>query len=184
MPTPDADNADPANAAPVAAPVARLRWWGWQAWSAVAAALVVGILLGPYVLRASQPLPLLSSHGRVIAIGTLERALLRDYSGAAESDGATSIGLSFRSRNGRWCRTFAVNPGPAGLACREWGEWVVELLVRNPRARQAGEGVFHQGGTPYPAAVHAAVQANIDGEPLTRDAEAALIGRAWRGGKP
>ena len=182
---------DPVLAEPVPAalhapqPRATRRQWRWQEWSAMAATLVLGVLLGPYVLRSSQPLPFVSAGGRVVAVGNLESALYRQPSGqlSGAADGA-AIGMSFRTADGAYCRTFALNPGPAGLACREWGEWVVELLARNPRGRQgAGPEVYRQAGTAFPPAVRAAVEARIDGEPLGADEEAALTARGWRADK-
>jgi len=156
------------------------RQWRWQEWSAMAATLVLGLLLGPYVMRASQPLPFISANGRVVAIRDLETALMHQPSGAQQA-GRTAIGLSFREPDGSYCRTFAMNPGPAGLACREWGEWVVEVLARNPRARQSSSTeAYVQAGTTFPDAIRRAVEARIDGEPLTADEEAAATSRSWR----
>lgn len=164
----------------------RRRTWRWQEWSAVAAALVLGVLLGPFVLRSSQPLPFVSANGRVVAIRDLEQALLRQESGAASPDAKDiAIGMSFRTPNGAYCRTFALNPGPAGLACREWGEWVVEVLARNPRARQGtGQDAYRQAGTTFPEAIRQAVESRIEGEPLTIEEEMVQSTRGWRTNKP
>ncbi|MEP7313950.1 MAG: hypothetical protein ABI859_15315 [Pseudomonadota bacterium] len=156
--------------------------WSWRELSAVAATLVLGVLLGPYVMRASQPLPFMSDGGRVVAIGTLQMALMSQLSGATspEPDGPT-IGMTFRTAAGQACRTFAMNPGPAGLACRERGDWVVEVLARNPRPRNgsAPDG-YRQAGTPFPEAIRQAVEARIDGDPLNNAAETELAARNWR----
>ncbi len=184
---------DPVLAEPVPAPFGRQgarrpaaggpgpRRWHWQEWSAMAATLVLGILLGPFVLRTSQPLPFMSAGGRVVAIGRLESALMQRTSGAAEAPDATAIGLTFRDAEGNYCRTFAMNLGPAGLACREWGEWVVEVLARNPRARQAAGGdTYRQAGTAFPPAIRDAVEARRVGDALSADEEAAASARGWR----
>ncbi|MET0292595.1 MAG: hypothetical protein ABW136_09560 [Steroidobacteraceae bacterium] len=156
------------------------RGWQWQEWMAIAATLVIGVMLGPFVLRSSQPLPLMSAAGRVVAIGALETALMQKASGTGTDDGMT-IGMSFRDDDGSYCRTFAMNPGPAGLACREWGEWVVEVLARNPKARQGTGGeTYRQAGTAFPAAVRNAVEARIKGEPMTAEQEAEANARNWR----
>lgn len=161
------------------------RQWRWQEWSAMAATLVLGVLLGPYVMRASQPLPFISANGRVVAIGDLETALMHQPSGTQPANGHTAIGLSFRSSNGSYCRTFAMNPGPAGLACRQWGEWVVEVLARNPRPRQGtAADAYVQAGTTFPDAVRRAVEARMEGEPLSAEEEAAATSHAWRPVRP
>ncbi len=162
------------------------RAWRWQEWSAMAATLVLGVLLGPFVVRSSQPLPFVSANGRVVAIKDLEDALFHQTSGAmnGESKGI-AIGMSFRAANGSYCRTFAMNPGPAGLACREWGEWVVEVLARNPRARQGASGeAYRQAGTTFPETIRQAVESRMSGEALTPDEEATLSARGWRANKP
>lgn len=143
--------------------------WSWRECSAVAAALVVGVLVGPYVLRASQPLPFVSEGGRVVAVGALDIALSTQPSGAADHDAAgTSIGLSFRTASGQYCRTFATLRGPAGLACRERGDWVVEVLARNPRPRNGSAPAgYRQGGTPFPEIIRQAVEARMVGDALT-----------------
>jgi hypothetical protein len=186
-PLPAALHALPGGAASRSAPPSRVRRrWHWQEWSAIAATLVIGVLLGPYVMRSSQPLPFVSAGGRVVAIGGLERALMAQTSGATEATGSggTAIGLSFRTNTGEYCRTFAMNPGPAGLACREWGEWVVEVLARNPRARQGSAEAYRQAGTAFPAAIREAVEARISGEPLSASEEAAQAARGWRTDRP
>jgi hypothetical protein len=169
---------------PAARPQAARRPWHWQEWSAIAATLVIGVLLGPLVMRSSQSLPFVSANGRVVAIGELEDALMQQPSGSRPGDG-TAIGMSFRTVGGGYCRTFAMRRGPAGLACREWGEWVVEVLARNPRARQdAGGETYRQAGTAFPPAVRTAVETRIDGEPLSAAEEAALATRGWRSESP
>jgi hypothetical protein len=156
--------------------------WSWRESSVVAAALVVGVLLGPYVLKASQPLPFVSEGGRVVATGTLEATLSTQPSGAASHDAAgTTIGLSFRTANGQYCRTFATARGPAGLACRERGDWVVEVLARNPRPRNgSAPGGYRQGGTPFPDAIRHAIEARKAGDALTPAEEAHGTENKWR----
>jgi hypothetical protein len=158
------------------------RSWTWRETSATAAALVVGVLLGPYVMRASQPLPFVSDGGRVITIGELDDALLKLRSGEGPSDpGGSTIGLSFRTDDGQFCRSFALNPGPAGLACRERGDWVVEVLARNPRPRDGSAPAgYRQAGIPFPTAIRDAVQARLDGDLLTPADEEIAIAQGWK----
>lgn len=157
------------------------RGWGWQEWAAIAATLVIGVLVGPWVLRASQPLPLMSAGGRIVAIGSLEQALRYQQTGAQPRDAArTVIGMTFRDAEGQYCRTFVMEPGPAGLACREWGEWVIEVLARNPRVRHDDLGAFKQAGRSFPPMIRDAIDARISGPPLTREDEKAAMARNWR----
>lgn len=158
------------------------RRWTWREASAIAAALVLGVLVGPTVLRSSQPLPFMSEGGRVIAVGALDRALLARAGGdPARDDHGITIGLTFRSADGQYCRTFALNPGPAGLACRERGDWVIEVLARNPRPRDgSAPSGYRQSGTPYPAAIRDAMDARLDGELLTPAEERNALSQGFR----
>ena len=156
--------------------------WSWREASVGAAALVAGILIGPYVLRASQPLPFVSEGGRVVAIGSLDAALTNLRTGEKSQDASgTSIGLSFRTPLGQYCRTFAMSRGPAGLVCRERGDWVIEVLARNPRPRNgsAPDG-YRQAGTPFPEAIRLALAARMTKEPLTQAEEQHAIQFRWR----
>ncbi|MEY4763216.1 MAG: hypothetical protein RLZZ200_3073 [Pseudomonadota bacterium] len=156
--------------------------WSWREASVGAAALVAGILIGPYVLRASQPLPFVSEGGRVVPIGALDEALSTLMTGERSKDSSgTSIGLSFRTPTGQYCRTFAMSRGPAGLVCRERGDWVVEVLARNPRPRDgsAPDG-YRLAGTPFPEAIRQALSTRLIKEPLTQAEEARAIKFRWR----
>jgi hypothetical protein len=156
--------------------------WTWREGSAVAAALVVGVLVGPYVLRASQPLPFVSEDGRVVATGALDAALSTQRTGALANDTyGTTIGTSFRMANGRFCRAFAMNRGPAGLACRERGDWVVEVLARNPRPRDGSAPYgYRLAGTPFPDLIRQAIAARSTGAALTADEETQAARVKWR----
>ena len=156
--------------------------WTWREGSAVAAALVVGVLVGPYVLRASQPLPFVSEGGRVVAIGSLDAALNTLATGATATDAyGTTVGSSFRTVTGQYCRAFATSRGPAGLACRERGDWVVEVLARNPRPRDGSAPAgYRLSGTPFPDVIRQAIAARISGAPLTADEESQAVRVKWR----
>jgi hypothetical protein len=93
----------------------------------------------------------------------------------------TFVGMSFRGNTGGWCRSFATQRGPAGLACRERGDWVIEVLARNPRPRdgRAPDG-YRQSGAPFPEAIRQAVVARQVGEALSAQDEAAAIAARWR----
>ena len=156
--------------------------WTWRQASAVAAALVVGVMLGPPFVSNTQPLPLMSDGGRVIAVAALDSALDTLPTGKLGTDPlGTQVGLTFRTSNGNWCRSFATQRGPAALACRERGDWVIEVLARNPRPRDgsAPDG-YRQAGIPFPEAIRQAVMARQSGEPLSAEEEAKVIAARWR----
>ena len=156
--------------------------WTWRQASTVAAALVLGIMLGPPFLSSTQPLPLMSDGGRVVAVAALDAALDSLPTGKLGTDPlGTTVGMTFKSTTGAWCRSFATQRGPAGLACRERGDWVIEVLARNPRPRDGSAPAgYRQAGVPFPEAVHQAVVARQQGEALTADQEAQVLAARWR----
>src|SRR5262249_49157889 len=83
---------------------------------ALAAALVLGILLGAW-LRPRGPLGL--RNGELIADGALAQSLSRQLASNQAATAPVQIGVSFRSRGGAYCRTFVLNgtEALAGLAC-------------------------------------------------------------------
>jgi hypothetical protein len=91
------------------------------------------------------------------------------------------IGVSFRSKGGELCRTFSIRPPDAlsGLACREPSAWVVRVLARVEGAQTEPRN-YSQAGSEMPAAVRAAVDAEIVDEPLDAAAEAAAQKNGWK----
>ncbi len=113
------------------------------------------------------------------AAGVLERAL--DHALASEPDAKAlvSIGLSFRSNDGRICRTFVLHPAPAraGLACHGDTGW--ELPVLGTAAAPEG-GELRQAASALPPAVQAAVDARLRGNVFDARQERAARDAGWR----
>lgn len=159
--------------AAAAAPARRLS--GPPSWAALAATLLVGVIgggaLGAYLDRpargAGDPLAL---HGALAEALTTQPA-------ARSAAAPIKVGLSFRDREGRYCRTFAY-PGRklAGLACRDGDGWAARVAV----AYAPAETEFQMAASDVPGAVLQAVDSLIEGEPLGPEAEAAAIARGWR----
>jgi hypothetical protein len=155
--------------------------WTWPQWGAMAASLVVGVLLGPLLLRPSAPqAPLETSGGRVLASGVLSRALSQQLSSARQPGAPVAIGVSFRARSGGYCRTFVLHESQslAGLACREGPAWQVVALARS-EAPAAGSGGYRQAGSALPPAVARTLDELIAGEPLDAAAETAARAAGW-----
>ncbi|WP_295845635.1 hypothetical protein [uncultured Xanthomonas sp.] len=155
-------------------PRARRRW-------ALPAALAAALLLGLWI--AQRQLPQGDAHGPTVAAaqgsvaeGALAQALTQQLSG--QSQGSVRIGLSFRDRDGHYCRTFAMPRASAGLACQRDGAWRVELLV--PAGENNDGGGMRMAASPMPAAVLQAVDARIAGEALDADGEQRARARGWR----
>ncbi len=155
-----------------------VRRWSWPQWSAIAASLVMGALFGPLLLRSSAG-PVTTRDGRLLAAGALAQALSQQLASTQAPDTAVRIGLSFRTRDGSYCRSFLVRaPSPlAGVACREPDAWRMQLLAA--AAPDAAAGAYRPAAAAMPAAVTQAVDALIAGEPLDAAAEAAARSRAW-----
>lgn len=148
-------------------------WASLPRWAAMAACLVVGVAAG----RAFWPQGAsLAMHGQaLVAQGGLEQALTRQL---ASDPGAIRVGLSFRARDGRYCRTFQ-SPGDhlAGLACRGEGRWVAETTTAwNAQAQPD----YRTAASATPPAVLAAVDAMIAGEALDLGGERAARDRGWK----
>jgi hypothetical protein len=105
---------------------------------------------------------------------------LSDQLASAQPPGApVQIGVSFRDRNGAYCRTFILEgESPlAGLACHEQSAWRVEALART----EPGPGAtgYRPAGSTLPRAVAGTLDGLIAGEPLDATAEAAARARGW-----
>ncbi len=164
---------------PVPLARARARRVMWREGLALAASLVVGVLLGRWVLRGEGLGPVVTRGGRMVARGPLAHALTGQLVAKQSATAAVRIGISFRSNAGRYCRTFSVRaPQLAGLACRAGGQWQVQVLTRG-EAPAAAAGHYSEAASSMPPAVVAAVSAEIAGSPLDARAEAAARRRGW-----
>ena len=149
------------------------RQWSVREWGAMAASLMVGLLVGAQALRPEAG-PIVATNGALEARGALARAL--DTQLAADA-GAVRIGVTFHTRAGDTCRTFAADAGAlSGLACREDARWRVDMAMRG-EAHPATE--FSTAGSETPPAVLARVEALMNGDPLDASAEKAARDRRW-----
>ncbi len=145
--------------------------WAAREWGAIAASTVLGLVVGVGVMNARAPL-IAADGGGLVARGALAHAL--DTQLAADEAGTVRIGLSFRARDGRYCRTFDLTQGgAAGLACRANEGWNVAMAVAS-----AGGGEVRQAGAP--AEILTAVEGMIAGEPLDGAGEERARADRWR----
>jgi hypothetical protein len=126
------------------------------------------------------PEPLMTaSHGALAAGGTLASALDQQRASTQRESDLVQIGLTFRTQDGRYCRSFALRAADtAGLACRVDGEWQIPVTAAAP----ASDGGMHQAASP-PAAVLQAIEARIAGEPLDAAAEEQAQRDGWDSGR-
>ncbi len=171
----------PATLAAPAAPVVDLasrrppRRFGAPAFLAMAASLVVGVFVGLFALRGPQA-PFETTGGALLARGALAEALDVRLAAEGAATGGVRLGLSFRDRQGGYCRTFSLEDDKAlaGLACRQGTDWQVEVLTASGAAGEL------RAASTLPPAVLAAVEARMTGEPLDAAAEAAARQSGWR----
>jgi negative regulator of sigma E activity len=154
--------------------------WSWPHWGAVAASLVIGVLLAPFFSRHGAEGPLTLRAGHVVATGQLARALSEQLASNQPADAPVGIGVSFRSRNGTYCRTFLLQQSAlAGVACREQAQWRLEALAA-AMPPSASPGEYRTAASSLPPAIARTLDELIAGEPLDTSAEAAARDRDWQ----
>ncbi len=151
--------------------LARRPNWSAREWGAMAASVAAGVLIGLSVMRGQTPMVAVTEYG-LMARGALQQAL--DTQLAADEAGPVRIGLSFRAREGGYCRTFDLtHSDTAGLACRGDEGWKVTMTA----VHDSGGEVRMAGA---PTEILAAVEAMIEGDPLDVVGEARARESGWR----
>jgi hypothetical protein len=140
----------------------------WREAAALAACLVLGLMVGVGVSRG----PISSGAGGLYASGPLAAALDDQVGGA---DGAVKVAVSFRDKQGSYCRVFSARAAD-GIACRDASGWA---LRRTQQGSTTQRGDYAQAGSPDPELM-AAAQDMMTGEPLDAKAEEAARGAGWR----
>lgn len=137
-------------------------------WGAIAASLALGLTLGlrPWM----PPADVISSNSTLAASGALAEALDTQLASNQPQGGAVRIGLSFRDRDGRYCRSFEGRI-LSGIGCRDAGRWLLERTM----AGQAGSD-YRQAASGALAADAAAMMA---GDPFDAETERAARDRGW-----
>lgn len=145
------------------------------AWLAAAASLALGVLVASWWQGVPRG-PLRITDDGMVASAGLEAVLDRGLTTDAPVDGM-SAGLSFRSGDGGYCRTFVLaGDALAGLACREGGQWKVVTLASSA----AATGALRQASSALPLPVLASVDERIAGEPLDAAGERRARASGWR----
>ena len=149
--------------------------WQMPAWIAIAASLLLGLFVGLLLFRDSST-PYQETARGLIASGELEEGLATELA-SAPGDSNIHIGVSFRDRDGDYCRSFTYEHGAplAGLACHHGEDWKIRVLTEAPSA--SGE---LRAAASMPLAVLQAVDASIAGEPLDAAAEEKAREAGWR----
>ena len=149
-------------------------------WFVPGAALAASVALLAVALWWWQPGgDLIRMHGgQSFAAGALTRALDEALASEPKANAPVAIGLSFRSSDGRICRTFVLHtpPARAGLACHSDAGWVLPVL--SPMAPPEG-GELRQAASALPPEVQAAVDARLRGNVFDARQERAARDAGW-----
>lgn len=141
----------------------------WAAWGGMAATLVLGTVIGTRLAPSVG-----DGQDRLVATGAIAQALDRQL--ASAPTGAVAVQLSFKAKDGRWCRSFST-AAAAGLACREPdGAWALQQVA----AVAAAPSGMRQAASSLPPTVLAAVDAAMAGEALNAEQEKAARDKGWR----
>ncbi len=149
----------------------------WPAWGGIAATFAGGLVLGYAAAHEGGGVLTLRADGVLMARGDLVRALNENRAGQA---GPIRIGVSFRSADSRYCRTFQIDARRlAGVACREGPGWVARATatVLDPKARGPGYRLTASG---LPPSVDDAVRTMAVGAPLDEAAERQIRAQGWK----
>ncbi len=149
----------------------------------IAASLAVGLMAGIVVQRLAAPGAVTEFHdGTLLARGALAQALNEQLASSPVPGAAVRVGLSFRSRSGNYCRTFALSGSRSlmGLACREQDQWqLLNLMAADGGAGAGTAQGMRMATSPLPPALLQAVNERISGEPLNATAEAKARSSGW-----
>jgi hypothetical protein len=143
-------------------------------WSGVpaAAALMLGVLIG---MRFETGDDIVSVGGALTARGSLAQALSHEL--ASQPATQVAIGISFRDKSGRYCRSFQT-ASTAGVACNDAGSWRIAAVVHN--VPEASAGAYQPAGSTMPDLVRNAVGNMIVGAPLDAAGERKARDAGWR----
>jgi hypothetical protein len=146
----------------------------------MAASLLVAVAVGYLAFSQRSGNTLALKNGELVARAALDRALNEQLAGAAPANAVAQMGLSFRAKDGGYCRTFTLNQAHpvGGLACLEGSDWHIRAIA--PIAPAAGSAeAYRLAASELPGTVRTAVEELIDGDPLDAAAEARARAAHW-----
>jgi hypothetical protein len=93
--------------------------------------------------------------------------------------------LTFRAKDGRFCREFEIlagTRGTTGVACRQQGRWHAEVLM-SAAAATPNSNYYTPAGESDDAAVSDIVDRLIQGDPLGAEEETRVLASGWEASK-
>lgn len=162
---------------------------GWKYATAAAVVLSVAVSAGYLGWRvgkgpAQQPVTRLLQIGPGTKLySVLESTPSAEVLNISAESAAVRAVLTFRAKDGRFCREFevlALAQGSTGIACRDsQGEWRAEVLLSAAAAPSDSNYYSPAGGSEEPA-VAGVAERLIQGDPLSAQEEARLLSSSWR----
>jgi hypothetical protein len=150
--------------------------WRAREWTAMAASLVLGGLIG-WQFMARSAGDVTTQGGALVASGDLALALDTQLASTQSDDASVRIGLTFKNKDGGYCRSFVSRASSAaGLACHAGAGW--QLAFTEAIDPQAG-GV-RQAASELSPSLLKAVEVRIDGGTLDAAAEKLARDAAWK----
>ncbi|HUQ08988.1 MAG TPA: hypothetical protein VM146_01640 [Steroidobacteraceae bacterium] len=150
--------------------------WRAREWTAMAASLVLGGLIGWHFMARSTG-DVTSRGGALVARGELAEALDKQLASDQANDASVRIGLSFKSKDGSYCRSFVSRASSAaGLACRKDSDWQLAFTEAiDPEA-----GGVRQAASELSPSLLKAVEARMAGDTLDANGERTARDAAWQ----
>ena len=143
-------------------------------WAAMAASLVLGAVISWRLLETGGA-PIVAGEGTLVAHGELALALDRQLASEQRGGEPVLIGLTVRTRDGNYCRSFVLRGAKTtGLACRVGSDW--QVPVTDTSLIPSGE--MQQASSVAPAILRA-IEARGDGAVLDAEAERSAQQGGW-----
>ncbi len=146
--------------------------------AALICGLIIGIVIGPQFFNRN-PAMLVQKDGALVASGALANVLSNQLASEVSRDASLRVGVSFRARDGRDCRSFQspdASSAFAGIACRDPSEWGIAMLART-EAQSAAE--YRTAGSAMPDSIRDAIAGMIAGAPFDAAAERKARDHGW-----
>jgi len=149
--------------------------WRAREWVAMAASLLLGVLLSWRLLGPDAGV-FEAGKGGLLARGELARALDQQLASEQRGDEPVSIGLTFKAREGNYCRSFVLRSAQtAGLACRVGSEWQVAATDSSV----ASQGGMQQASSAFPPSILRIIESRMEGTVLDAEKEKSAQQGAW-----
>ena len=152
----------------------------WPYVTSMAASLLLAMGAGLFTWHRARSVMVEEIDGSLVASGALADGLSDRLAGEPARSASVSIGFSFVAKSGDYCRTFSISvgAGASGLACHRANQWAIRVLA--PAMTSVDGSQYRTAASGLAPALLAAVQDEIAGDPLDRNAEIAARRRGWR----